>query len=299
MISLLFLTLVVLAAVWAFGFEVRRYQIERFVIRPSKPTPRPLSILHLTDIHFSKPNVSLRQFFDQLSEIPCDFVFITGDMIDHDEGIEECLLNFKKLKPRLGIFTVFGNHDYLNYYPNDMFFHNFPGQRQPRLRNSSGKFQASLEAMGVRVLKNETIDLDCGGFSVLIHGLDDPTTGRANVRKALENFEPGKINFLLTHSIDAFLDIGNREIDFAFSGHSHGGQICLPGLGPLITHTMIGRGYASGIKELKGAICSISRGMGTSRFLKLRFFCPPEAVLITLDESGKHIPISVRKKPVL
>jgi hypothetical protein len=133
------------------------------------------------------------------------------------------------------------------------------------------------------VLFNETAEVNVEGKPVLIHGLDDPTTGRADLLKAMKNFDPKKINILLTHTVDAFLDIGENEIDLSFSGHSHGGQVRLPFIGPIIVHTSMGRPYAAGIFELKGATCCVSRGMNASRFLRMRLLCPPEAILLTVQ----------------
>ncbi len=280
----LFLLLVFIAGIifWAFWIEPNRYQINSHPVQIRKKLSRPLRILHLSDIHFAWPNASLSRFFDRLAGIEADFVFLTGDIIDCDEGIRECIENLKKLKPRYGQFAVFGNHDYYNYRFMDVFMHNFPGQGRPLLPNQAEAFEKVLTENGVRVLKNETASLAVDGTELLIHGLDDPTTGRANIRAAMQNFDSGKVNLLLTHTVDVFLDIGEGEIDVSFSGHSHGGQIRIPGFGPVITHTSLGRPYVDGIVAVKGAVCSISRGINANRYMRARFFCPPEAILLTV-----------------
>lgn len=286
-------------AVWAFRFEVYRFRIRRYRLKPLKPLSKPLTFLHLSDIHFAGPDVKRDHFFDQLALMEYDFVVLTGDIIDCDAGLASAEMNLMKLKPRCGAYAVLGNHDYYNYMPSDMALHNFPGQKLPSRRNSLQRIEEMLQRSKVCLLRNHAVDVCQDGIALRIHGIDDPTTGRANVRQTMQGYTPEKINILLAHSIDVFLDIGDREIDLAFSGHSHGGQVCLPFFGPLVTHTMIGRDFAAGIKVLKGAICSVSRGVGTSRFLKLRFLCPPEAVLITLDENGLKLPPADPKRPVL
>lgn len=127
------------------------------------------------------------------------------------------------------------------------------------------------------------------GTPFLIHGLDDATTGQANLMN-LQKFDKSRINLLLTHTVDVFLDIGHRQVDLSFSGHSHGGQVRLPFLGPIITHTMLGKEFASGVISYKGAVCAVSRGMGSSRYLKIRLLCRPQALLIDLsgDEGSKR-----------
>ncbi len=264
--------------------ESRRYQITSRSAAVTKKLASPLSILHLSDIHFRGNDKALGVFFEKLGAETYDFVFITGDIFDCPEGVTGAAF-FRKLKAKHGIYAVFGNHDYYNYRSWDLVLHYNPGQGRPHDPQPTEIFEKALRDAGVRLLKNETIELNAAGTSILIHGLDDPITGRANVRQAMLNFKPSKLNILLTHSIDVFLDIGENEIDLSFSGHSHGGQVCFPVIGPVFTHTLLGRQYAQGVKILKGAACSISRGVGTSRFYQIRLLCAPEAVALNVTSS--------------
>lgn len=279
---------------WMHYIEPFRFQISRHRVTIRKKLPGPLSILHLSDIHFAGRNTRLDAFFDRLAGEQYDYVFISGDIIDCIAGIPFAVENLSKLKARHGIFTVLGNHDYLDYRPFEMIVHNiyeimerdYPARFRPQNRQRYDLLIKALEQIGIRVLRNETVASAPGGVPVLIHGLDDATTGQASLRKTFRNYEAGKVNILLTHTVDVFLDIENEEIDLSFSGHSHGGQIRLPWYGAVITHTMIGREFASGIVSHKGAVCSISRGLGSSRYLRLRFLCRPEAILLTVDSEA-------------
>lgn len=283
MLALVIFIIVILAGlIWTLGIEPRWFELNRYDVSLRKVLPRPLKILHLSDSHFAWRKPYLDRFFDRLAAEDVDLIVVSGDIVDCPEGIPLCVENFRKLKSRFGILAVLGNHDYFNYGFLDVILHNFPGQQHPVRRNAYHDIQRSLEETGVRVLKNETVEVQFFGTSLLVHGLDDPTTGRANVRKAMQHFDPAKVNILLTHTVDVFLDIGKKEIDLSFSGHSHGGQICLPLIGPIITHTTMGRPYASGIKHLQGAICSISRGMSTGRAFPARLLCRPEAIILTV-----------------
>ena len=263
--------------------EPRQRQFNSHRVQIRKKLPRPFRILHLTDTHFAGPNAPLAAFFDRLVQETYDFIFVTGDIMDCDAGLPYCLENFKKLKSKYGTFAVFGNHDYFDFKFFDAITHNFPGQPYPRQKNNVDLFAEEFKKIGVRALRNETVSLQIDGVPVLIHGLDDPTTGHANLRRTMENFDPSKVHILLTHTVDAFLDIGENEIDLSFSGHSHGGQVRLPFWGPVITHTRIGRRYASGIHTIQGAVCCIGRGLNASRFLFIRLLCPPEAILLTVE----------------
>ena len=116
----------------------------------------------------------------------------------------------------------------------------------------------------------------------MIHGLDDPVTDHADYEGIQAGFDPEKTNILLTHTIDAFLHLPDHAVQISFSGHSHGGQVRIPGWGALITHTRFGKAYAQGMHKLKGAVCIVSRGMGASRFFAFRLFCRPQAVVVEM-----------------
>lgn len=225
----------------------------------------------------------MTSFFNRLAGQTYDFIFITGDIFDHPQGAAFGSENLKKLKAAHGYYAVFGNHDYYDYRLFDVFAHNSASQSKPKRRQPAALFERALKEAGVTLLRNETAEVTVDGISILIHGLDDPTTGRANLRETMKNFNAAKLNLLLTHTVDVFLDIGEKDIDVSFSGHSHGGQIRLPLIGPLITHTMFGKHYTDGICSLQGASCVISKGIGTSRFLPFRLLCAPEAILLEIQ----------------
>ena len=209
-------------------YEARAYIVSRHVATIRKPLKHSLNILHLSDMHFDGPDKKLARFFDRLGAESYDFIFISGDIIDCAAGIPFCVENLKKLRAKGGVWAVLGNHDYYDYDFFDILFHNFPGQTKPHKFINIDLFTQALGEAGVRVLRNQTVKAELSGQSFLIHGLDDVTTGRANIRTAMANFDPAKINILVTHTIDVFLDIGKNEIDLSFSGHSHGGQFRFP-----------------------------------------------------------------------
>lgn len=268
------------AAVWALTVEPNAFKVRNFQIRLSKPVRQSYRILHLTDIHFAGERPALSEFFDQLARETYDFVFLTGDIFDSAEGVPHAVRELGKLKPAFGMFGVWGNHDYYDYRFSDVV--NMSMGSYPKKKNPIDVLEDAVKKAGVRLLKNETVEIRNGGDVFLIHGLDDPTTGRSDVPRIAENAHPHKINMLLTHSIDAFQELPHDRMHLSFSGHSHGGQVRLPGVGAVITHTKYGRNYAAGLKRLKGSACSISQGLGTSRFFPVRFFCRPEAIVVEI-----------------
>lgn len=280
MLSFLFLAMA-LALVWML-FEPHFYRVTSFQSKCPKLT-KPLKVLHLSDIHFARPNAGLSRFFDQLAQLKPDLIVITGDVIDCREGVAIAAEQFSKLKSKHGIFAVMGNHDYYDYQLFDSAFHNVQGRRHPLQRNGTLRLRAAYKRLGIKELRNQSLHIDADGQRIGLHGVDDPVTGHADLTRIRPEKGGGGVNFLLAHTLDVLLGLSDHEIDVCFSGHTHGGQICVPLFGAIVTQTRIGRSYAAGINRFMDIVCCVSRGMGSSRFMRIRFFSRPEAILLTLE----------------
>lgn len=222
------------------------------------------------------------RFFDRLAELDVDFVFVTGDLIDGPGGIEPCVRNLKKLRPRKGIWAVLGNHDYRIYPPFEQLIRLLIHRDLTKPRLETEKLKQALQEAGVRLLANENeyVDLETGQRAVLI-GIDDPVTGRANLNRAFQGVENGVLRLALTHAPLAFPYLGRRGIDVGFAGHTHGGQIRLPITGALPIASRISSIIDS--TDRYGFIGVVSRGMGAQPIGRLRFLCRPEALLIRIE----------------
>lgn len=290
MIFLIFLCLIVfgvLMLIYSGWVEPNAFEINEHTISHQKDVSSPVKILHLSDIHFARARPSLTRFFKRLAKIEVDFVFLTGDIIDCTSGIPLCIDHLKMLKPKYGIFAVFGNHDYYDYKVVDAFIHNLKAKdTHPIYDQPIDEFTKKLQKIGVTVLKNESrkVELENGDV-LLIHGLDDPATGHDDASLIHPNIDRGKLNLLLTHLVDAVLNFEKGRIDVSFSGHSHGGQINFPIVGAPITHTQMGKRFISGVQDQKGTKCVISRGLGAGRSFFLRLQAPTEAILVNLKRA--------------
>ncbi len=284
MLTLIFFLAVLGLLFWSAWIEPRWFHINTYCIQLKKKLPHPLRILHLSDIHFEAHDHGLDRFFKRLSQDEFDLIFITGDIIDHDAGVPHAVHSLSRLRAKLGIFAVLGNHDFYNYRLRDALNGNLPfGKRDPQLRNNVQMLIESLEAIGIHFLQNSSYELPSFGGAVRIHGLDDPTTGKADYAKVNPSLDQEAVHLVLAHSLDAIRHLNQEKIDMIFSGHSHGGQIRLPIIGPIITHTRMPRRYASGVHRLKETTCVVSRGVHAGRAFRLRFLCPPEAIVIELS----------------
>jgi hypothetical protein len=268
--------------VWTHAIEPNWFYLRKKRVQVGKTLKEPLTILHLSDLHFTGPRFFLSRFFDRLSAIDLDFVFITGDLIDGNRGIKACVENLRKLKPKKGTFAVLGNHDYRSYPLKDQLFRLFTLENYGRDRPEVEELKAALREIGVILLANENRKIALAGEKdAILIGIDDPVTGRANLNQAFRGIEDGAFRMALIHSPAPFPSLGKRGVDVAFAGHTHGGQIRLPGVGPLPIAYRLEPIIDS--TDQYGFVGLISRGLGASPVMRPRFLCRPEALLVRIE----------------
>ncbi len=276
------LFIVAFSVFWVYGVEPNWFRLRRKTVRIGKPLAKPLTLLHLSDFHFTGPRFFLERFFDRLARLDPDLIFITGDLIDGPKGIRPCVRNLKKLKPRHGSYAVLGNHDYREYPLSDQRVRLHTGRNCGRERRETEPLKKALARAGVRLLLNENVSVKLSdGREVTIVGIDDPVTGRSNFKQAFEGIKNGALRLALIHAPASFPVLSKRGVDLAFAGHTHGGQIRVPGMGPLPIVRRLERVIDS--TDRFGFTGLVSRGLGANPLLSLRFFCRPEAVLVRIE----------------
>ncbi len=276
--------LALLVSCYAQFVEPRWFQIRRTQVKSFKKISKPFTILHLSDTHFAKNNSTKEKFFRKLSEtIEPDFIFVTGDIIDCDDGIEPAAQILGNLKAKIGKFAVFGNHDYCDYHFFDNFKYHLRGNKLSGRPNNIQWFRKRLEDHGVHVLVNENKSVTVNGTHFVIAGTDDPVTQTVDFEKTLRGVGRGSINILLTHVIDSILKIPNSVVDLALAGHTHGGQFRIPWVGGFVYGFKLPRKYLEGVHAYHHIVTSVSRGLGASRTLTPRLFCRPEAILLEVS----------------
>lgn len=257
----------------AWGIFIERHwveQTERVVALAGLPASMDgFRILHLTDIHFDdRTNVArLCAMLDRFNRLEPDMVVLTGDLITHfRRHIEPCAQVLGRLRARRGVYAVLGNHDHW----------------------ANGRAMAeALRHQGIRVLCNEHELID-GGFWLV--GVDDPHLHFDDLDAALDGIdEDGRPRVLLAHSPD-IMSVAVDRVDVVLTGHTHGGQVRLPVVGPLMraTRREAARRHVMGLKRIGRTLCFTNRGLGTV-LIPIRFNCRPEVAVVTLRPAPKTV----------
>ncbi|OGL43346.1 MAG: hypothetical protein A2161_03635 [Candidatus Schekmanbacteria bacterium RBG_13_48_7] len=257
--------------VWGMVFEPFQIKVTHIEISSEKlqSSVKPVKILHISDIHIERITKREEDIVRLTNELNPDLIVLTGDFI-----------NFSYVKDTLAMKDVqrFLNQLYAPcgmYAVRGTFFVDLPSVI-PKL----------LEDTHVVLLEKEYRKISCNGHTFYIAGLPcnkHPDSDRPELKELLAQIPCDHFVLLLYHSPDLFPDAAGK-VDLYLGGHTHGGQVCIPGIGPLTTSSMYGRKYYAGKYTENGTIAYISRGLGMEGLgaPRIRFFCPPELVMISL-----------------
>ena len=289
-------TIAVGLSLYSFVVEPRWFRLRRKSVRLRGSLRRPLEILHLSDFHYHGSCRYRSRFLKRLAAESVDFIFLTGDLIDVDAGIDPCLEALQHFSPRYGFYAVLGNHDYLRVTGMDLMRPTgvLPKEKNRR-PNDVERLKAGLRRLGIVVMRNERHIVEVEGIPVTVAGVDDPYLERDDLPATFQGFVKQGPCFVLVHAPERHLEISELGADMVFSGHTHGGQVCLPFLGPIITRTTAPRRFAFGLTRENGTLFHTTRGIGTGLLSRPRFLCPPEAVVFsahfTEDENRLEPPL--------
>lgn len=217
-------------------------------------------ILHLTDLHVDMDEANLQAVIRQISPLDYDLCVLTGDYRKETWGpIEAALGGMARLREAIRgpAYAVLGNHDSVRMVP-------------------------ALEDMGYALLMNEMAPIERGGECIYLAGVDDPHFYKAhNLHRAGDDIPLGSISLLLSHTPEIWREASHAGYDMFLCGHTHGGQICLPGGIPLTLDADCPRHLGRGYWKANGMQGYTSPGAGTS-VVNVRLNCPPEVTIHTL-----------------
>lgn len=222
-------------------------------------------ILHISDLHADISTCAMRELVKVVEELRYDICVLTGDYRGRTYGpFDESLQIIGELQARLKapVYGVLGNHDSIRMAP-------------------------SMEAMGICMLFNESKPIGRGEQHIFLAGVDDPHFYRLDdIEKAASTIPENAFSILLAHTPEIYDRAMRAGFDLMLCGHTHGGQLCLPGGIPIKLQSRIPRVFGAGLWQHGPMIGYTSAGVGTS-LQPVRLNCPPEITLHTLRRAPR------------
>jgi predicted MPP superfamily phosphohydrolase len=215
------------------------------------------TILHISDMHVDMNEAAMRHVGELVDGMRYDLCVLTGDYRGKTYGpFDAALDGMAKVAAHLKapIYGVLGNHDTIQMVP-------------------------AMEAMGIRMLLNECEIIARGEQRIYLAGIDDAHFFRVdNIEKAASQIPNDAFSILLSHTPEVYRQAAHASFDLMLSGHTHGGQLCLPGSIPIKLEAVLPRRYGAGLWRYNGMCGYTSVGAGSS-VVTARLNCPPEITL--------------------
>jgi predicted MPP superfamily phosphohydrolase len=223
-----------------------------------------LTIAHVSDTHFRGPvdRVYFEHAFAHIQAMKADLICFTGDLLDEQELVAWLPETFGRLSAPLGCWFILGNHDWL---------------LDPRL------MRAAMRDLGWHDVGSAMLTVEHRGRRICIAGDETPWLGDP---PDLEACRSSDLAILLSHTPDKIKRAAAAGVDLVLSGHNHGGQVCLPLMGPIYSPSKYGVRYARGSFREQGTVLHVSRGLSAER--PLRWNCPPEITKVVLRSGNER-----------
>ena len=240
-----------------------------------------LRVLHISDIHFAPSQKAKAKFLHELSQLKPDLVVNTGDNLGHSQAINPLLLALEPLMEFPGVF-VNGSNDYSSpKLTNPLRYLAGPSKVENRERDlDTSRMIREFENAGWLNLNNLTGKLSIKNQSIDFVGVDDPHLGLDKTPQIQSENLIAVAHAPYLRVLDSFANLGAKLI---FAGHTHGGQLCLPGGKALITNCDLPTSQAQGVSKHRDSWLQVSGGMGANIYTPVRLFCPPSATLLTIS----------------
>jgi predicted MPP superfamily phosphohydrolase len=265
------LALPYLAGVWAFLIEPQTLEVRHVEVRSAQWTDAPLRIGVITDTHVGGPAMPVERMnaiVERMNAETPDLVVLLGDYVTSHEPAElrshpersvalQGVASFAGLIAPRGVYAVIGNHDV--WYDTDAI-------------------REALERANVRVLENDAVSVP--GASAFLVGLGEYSMVRADYAAAASLAPSGAPLIVIMHWPDSIADIDGRAA-LSLAGHTHCGQMGVPGLTKIVVASPASREYRCGLYDVAGKPLYVSGGVGES-ILPMRLLAPPEIGIVTL-----------------
>ncbi|MBS3182123.1 metallophosphoesterase [Leucobacter manosquensis] len=289
---------------WSTLIERRLFTVRRHTLPVLPDSRSPIRVLQLSDLHLAPWQAQKVDWVRSLAELRPDLVVLTGDLMGHREALPALLHALRPLVEQTPTVFVHGSNDYYGpLFKNPVKYLLEPSRQSTRTPDlDNGAITRGLTELGAIDLNNDAVRLSIRGSSVELFGLNDPHIRyddadrmRAAAAALTQNegaaveADPAPVRLGVVHapyqeSLGALLTAGS---DLILAGHTHGGQVRVPGVGALTANcdlpTEQARGLSVWFDAHRAAFLNVSAGLGNSIYAPVRFACRPEASLITLE----------------
>ena len=278
------------AAAYGWAYERKAFRLRRVEVPILPAGLPPITVLHLSDLHATPGQPWKIAWVRSLADLAPDLVIDTGDNLASARGGPVVLEALGPLLERPGAFVP-GSNDWFAPVPKNPAGYLMPGER--RRRDGAplpwGELRSSLTAAGWLDLTHRRTTMVIRGVRVELAGVSDAHYDADHYDRVAGPMT-GDVGIGLSHTpeprvVDAFAADG---FGLVLSGHTHGGQLRVPGVGALVTNCGLDRRRARGLSTWsRDSWLHVSAGLGTSPYAPVRFACPPEATLLTLTPSTR------------
>lgn len=277
-------------------YEVNAFRLRRFTVPVLPGGARPIRLLHVSDVHMTPADTARQRWLSTLGALEPDLVINTGDNLAHQEAVPFVLGSFGRLLDRPGVYVWGANDYYAPKFRNPLKYFLGPS-RLKRLPERTLPWQdlgRGLKEAGWIDLTHTRASLEIKGVRIGFRGTDDAHIDQDRYADVAGPIDRDEIDLAIgvTHApyrrvLDAMTADGH---DLIIAGHTHGGQVCLPFYGALVTNCDLDTRRAKGLSHHSAgghtAWLHVSAGVGTSPYAPIRFACPPEATLLTLTSKS-------------
>lgn len=283
-------------AVWGIGIERHLFTVREASVKALPPGSRPIRVLHVSDAHMAPWQRRKQDWLSSLAELEPDLIVNTGDNLGHRDGLHGIRRAFDAFAGIPGVF-VHGSNDLFGPSPrNPLRYFSGPSKRhqQPERLDTDALDAYLTNELGWTQLDNAAARVSVAGVDVDLFGVSDAHRDWDELDvlpaaiAALGPRDAGTALLGVTHApyqrvLNSFTDLGANAI---FGGHTHGGQVCLPGFGALVANCDIPLKQAKGLStwnhDGRSIPLNVSAGCGHSIYAPVRFACRPEATVLTL-----------------
>lgn len=243
-----------------------------------------LEVMLISDLHVNSHRDPALSVLDSLSGSTPDLLVVAGDLVEKDAFVIDVARRLERIHARYGKFVVWGNHDAFGP-PKDRDPHWMTREARPL-----NAMERVLERHAIQTLTNRSVGLSIGGAELQIVGIGDIHVGLDDFDQAFADARPETFTILISHNPDAASLLREPRVDVTLSGHTHGGQIVPPVIGPLTLKTRYPLPQPHGLMYVDGRPLVISAGVGTVG-LPFRINAPADVTelkLVRIDQKIKQ-----------